>query len=253
MEPKEHVVCVERLVGASWHYAPMSERPGFSPPLFTFIVASLAHLGAQLFGGEQLAAGTQMVLMPALAWLLLTRGTAAPFGLVQWTLLALFFSWLGDSLPRFATGDTAFLLMLGSFLVAHACYAVAFWPWRRHTVLSRPLLVAPYVVGVAAFCVFAAPGAGSLLPAVIAYAALITAMAVLATGLGRLAAAGAVLFLASDALIALDAFTDDRLPGHGFWVMFTYLTAQLFLVVGVINARRPAPAGLVTEPPGALR
>lgn len=224
----------------------MSERPGFSPPLFTFIVVSLVHLGAQAFGGSGLAAATQMVLMPTLAWLLLMRGNAAPPRLVQWALLALFFSWLGDSLPRFATGDTAFLLMVGSFLVAQVCYVVAFWPLRDQSVLKQPMLLAPYAVGFVAFCIIASPSLGSMLPAVVVYALLLVTMAVLATGLGRLAAAGALLFLVSDALIAWGTFGNGRLAGHGFWVMSTYLLAQLFLVASIVNAREPVratPAG----------
>lgn len=226
---------------------PMSDRPGFSPPLFTFIVVSLVHLGAQLFDAPGFAATTQMVLMPTLAWLLLVRGSAAPPRLVQWALLALFFSWLGDSLPRFSTGDTAFLLMVGGFLVAQICYVVAFWPLRNRSVLRRPILIAPYALGFIAFCFFAATRAGSLLPAVVAYALVLVTMAVLATGLGQLATTGALLFLLSDAMIGFGAFTDDRLPGHGFWVMLTYLLAQLFLVVGVINSREPVRASLVAR------
>ncbi|WP_235737680.1 lysoplasmalogenase [Nocardioides alcanivorans] len=216
----------------------MSDRPSFSAPLFTFVAVSLVHLGAQLFGGDGLAAGTQLVLMPALAWLLLMRGTAAPARLVQWALIALFCSWLGDSLPRFATGDTAFLLMVGGFLLAQLCYAVAFWPHRDRSVLSRPLLVAPYVVGFVALLALLAPEAGSLLPAVLIYAVALVTMGVLSTGLGRLAGVGGLLFMLSDTLIAFSALRDWSLPGHGFWVMSTYLLAQLFLVVGVINARQ---------------
>lgn len=217
----------------------MSERPGFSPPLFTFIVVALVHLGAQLFDGPGLAAATQMLLMPTLAWLLLMRGSAAPPRLVQWALLALFFSWLGDSLPRFATGDTAFLLMVGGFLVAQLCYAVAFWPLRARSVLVRPMLLTPYVVAYLGFCIIATPRLEAMLPAVLAYAFLLVTMAVLATGLGRLATTGALLFLVSDGLIALNTLGDGRLPGHGFWVMSTYLLAQLFLVASIINAREP--------------
>jgi uncharacterized membrane protein YhhN len=69
----------------------------------------------------------------------------------------------------------------------------------------------------------------------VGYAVLITVMAVLATGVHRLTALGAVLFLVSDALIALEAFVADwRLPGQSAWVMATYGLAQLLIVLGVL-------------------
>lgn len=48
-----------------------------------------------------------------------------------------------------------------------------------------------------------AGGAGVLLPAVIGYATLIATMAILATGVDRVTATGAVLFMVSDSMIAL--------------------------------------------------
>src|SRR5690625_5704786 len=67
-------------------------------------------------------------------------------------------------------------------------------------------------------------------------------MAVLATGLGRLAGTGAVVFVASDALIALDAFGVMTLPGQGFWVMSNYITAQTLLIMAVRHRAQQAPA-----------
>jgi hypothetical protein len=80
---------------------------------------------------------------------------------------------------------------------------------------------------------------GSQPPAVV-----IVTMAVLATGLNRTVATGAALFVVSDALIALDAVAGlVRLPAHDFWVMLTYLAAQLLIAVGVASAiRAPATA-----------
>src|SRR5690625_5375805 len=74
-------------------------------------VVALVHLTGQLAGPTLLAHSTQVLLMPALAGVLLA-GTTAPRGrLVHLVLVALLFSWLGDSVPRVTTGDTSFLLM----------------------------------------------------------------------------------------------------------------------------------------------
>src|SRR5690606_32019157 len=87
------------------------------------------------------------------------------------------------------------------------------------------------------------PAAGLLLPAVSLYAAALCTMAMLATGLGRRGALGGALFVLSDALIALDTFAVLPLPAQGFWVMLTYLLAQVLLVSAVLSADRKRAAG----------
>lgn len=202
-----------------------------------FLAAVAAvHLGAQVANHAPTAGATQVLLMPAAAVVLVT-GTRAPRGpLVRLGLVALFFSWLGDTAPRLVDGDAAFLAMVGFFLVAQVVYAIAFWPYRHRSVLRRPLLLLPYLAAAVVIGGLCAPTAGALLPAVIVYAIAIVAMAVLATGLGRLAAIGAAVFVVSDSLIALSSFGVLTVPGHGFWVMATYIAAQLMLVLAIRGA-----------------
>ena len=65
-------------------------------------------------------------------------------------------------------------------------------------------------------------------------------MALLATGLGRLAAFGAAIFIVSDTLIAVTTFVvPGRLTMESFLIMATYLSAQLLIILGVVRA--PAP------------
>lgn len=65
--------------------------------------------------------------------------------------------------------------------------------------------------------------------------------AVLATGVGRTVAIGAVIFVVSDSLIALRAFVEDfPLPLSGFWVMLTYIAAQVLITHGVMTRGRAA-------------
>ncbi|WP_394215225.1 lysoplasmalogenase [Brachybacterium vulturis] len=203
--------------------------------------AALVHLAAQLVGNMPLAGLTQVLLMPLLAAALWT-GTTAPRPLmVRLALVALGFSWLGDVIPRFVGGDPGFLGMLGSFLVAQLLFALAFWPRRGRSVLRSPLKVLPYLAAAASIIVLCAPGAGSLLPAVSVYAAAICAMAVLATGLGPRGSLGGALFVLSDALIALKAFGVLTLPAHEMWVMATYITAQVLLILAVRSEARRGP------------
>ncbi|UKJ64615.1 lysoplasmalogenase [Cellulosimicrobium cellulans] len=217
---------------------------------------TLVHLAAQLAGASTLADTSQWFLMPLLAvclWLATRRrdgdGPARRSRLVRLALVALGFSWLGDTAPDLADGDAAFLVMVGFFLCAQVTYAVAFWPYRAGSVLRRPLALAPYLLAFLVLVAACAPGAGSLLVPVVVYGACLVLMAVTATGVDRLAAVGGAVFLVSDALIALEAFAPwYALPAHAFWVMLTYLVGQVLLVLGVL--RRERAAGVPVEEKG---
>lgn len=229
---------------------PMSQPNGL-PPLaragFAGLVGvTFVHLAAQVGDADGLVADiTQDLLMPVLAGTLLAA-TVAPRGrLVRLVLLALGLSWLGDAAPDLAPDDLAFLVMVGFFLLAQATYIAAFLPFRDDSVLGRrPAAALPYAAVFVALIALTRAGAGSLLVPVVVYGLALTTMAILATGLGRLAGVGGIVFMLSDALIALGAFTDLDLPVHGFWVMLTYVLGQALIVLAVIRLGRgdPGPA-----------
>jgi uncharacterized membrane protein YhhN len=219
------------------------------PALVALVVVTVVHLVAQgVAPGGVLADLTQVLLTPLLAWLLLTTTRLPRSRLVRLTLLALLLSWLGDTLPRFvAEGSAAgFGLMLGCFLLAQLAYAAALAPFvGRSIVRTRPALLAPYVLALVVLVAVTAGGAGAMLPAVVVYGLAIVTMAVLATGLDRVATVGAIVFLVSDALIALRAFADVELPLHSVLVMLTYVVGQGLLVAAIAHRDRtaqPSPA-----------
>lgn len=213
-----------------------------------FALVSLVHLAAQLvdagFGDAgfvdagAVANVSQWLIVPLLA-AALTAATPPPrTRLVRLVLLALAFSWLGDTAPDAFVGDTAFLVMVGCFLCAQVAYIAAFLPYRDRSLLRRPA-VACYVLAVLLLVVACAPGAGALLVPALVYGLCLGAMAVLSTGLGPVAGAGGALFLLSDAMIALGAFADwFTPPAEGFWVMATYIAGQALLVSGTLRADR---------------
>lgn len=218
------------------------------PALAALAAVTVVHLASQLVEPEALwADATQVLLMPLLALVLLTGTTSPRSRLVRLVLVALVFSWLGDTVPRFLDGDAGFLAMVGCFLLAQLAYVVAFWPWRHRSVAARWPLLAPYVLALLVLLVLVGREAGALLAPVVVYGTALTAMAVLATGLGRVAGVGGAIFMVSDSLIALEAFADLELPAHGFWVMLTYVLGQALLVKGVLDVagsegRASAPA-----------
>lgn len=221
-------------------------------PAAALAAATLVHLGAHLTGHETLADRSQWALVPLLAATLATatrpgRGRRRSRR-VRLTLLALAASWVGDAAPDLVADDAAFLVMVGSFLVAQVVLVAAFWPDRHRSILAlgapagtagRRWLVAPYAAALGALVVACAPGADALLVPVVGYGVALVSMAVLATGVNRLTWTGGAVFLVSDALIALDAFAPGYdLPRHGFWVMSTYIGAQVLIVAGVHREER---------------
>ena len=214
--------------------------------LVALAVVTAVHLVAQVVGGHAVADATQVLLMPLLAALLWveTSGTGPRSRLVTLVLLALGLSWLGDSVPQLTSGDAAFLVMVGFFLLAQVAFIAAFLPFRARSVLHvhrRRLLV--YVAAVLALVIACVGGAADLLVPVLVYGACLGTMAVLSTGVNQVTAVGGALFLVSDGLIALHAFAPGfDLTGQDFWVMATYVLAQALIVAGVLLERDRADA-----------
>ncbi|MEP7763198.1 lysoplasmalogenase [Sanguibacter sp. 25GB23B1] len=237
-------------------------------PGAAFALVALVHLGAHLGGQETLAGWSQWLLMPLLALTLAAatrpHGTRPPAGrsrrprLVRLTLVALVASWLGDTAPDLASEGAGFLVMVGFFLVAQVVLVAAFWPYRDRSVLAlgsrsarahRRWFVVPYLVALLALVVACAPGADALLVPVVVYGLALVTMAVLSTGVNTLVWAGGAIFLVSDSLIALDAFADGYdLPRHGFWVMLTYIAAQVLVAAGVYRETSSAEVGRAISP-----
>jgi uncharacterized membrane protein YhhN len=206
--------------------------------LALFVLVTLVHVAAQLRMATSVMAWSQVLLVPPLFAALWLSTKAPRSTTTRFALVALVWSWLGDTAPR-ALGDGAptasFLLMMGLSLVAQLCFARAFWPHRAQSVLGdrpRLLLVLALAVGLGAF------GAGvlrdPLAGAVVVYAAAILAMAALATGLGVFGTLGGLLFVVSDGLIALRTFGGITVPGDGAVVMATYAAALALLVHAVV-------------------
>ncbi|MFD3410520.1 lysoplasmalogenase [Streptomyces cyaneofuscatus] len=207
--------------------------PGrFARPLLgVFLLAAAVDLAGLLAGLDTVHLVAKPLLMPLLAAYAAVRGGP------RLLIAALLFGWGGDVF-LLADNDLAFLLGMGSFAVGHVCYLTLFGRARARTRASLAAGIA-YAVVLAAFLVLI----WSDLPAelrvpVAGYSLLLTAMAWRAGVLGRYAAAGGALFLLSDALIATGIAEWPRLPTPDFWVMLTYITAQLLLALGVLRAGR---------------
>jgi uncharacterized membrane protein YhhN len=160
---------------------------------------------------------------------------------------ALLLSWAGDLL-LLGKGQGAFMAGLVAFLLAHLAYIRYFLaiPGTRTSYLkSRPVMLLAVAVFVFELLYVLWPGLGPLRAAVTVYASVIGIMLCCALWqYGKLSdaaalpfMAGALLFVLSDALLAVARFRTD-FPGSGIAVMATYVIAQLLIVSGSIRETR---------------
>ena len=150
-------------------------------------------------------------------------------------------AWLVAALALSLAGDVLLMLPfdlfvpgLAAFLLAHVAYVVAF----ASPALSTLILLAPVAVVAVPLAarVVGAIDERSLRPPVIAYVAVLSVMVASALAYGAVAAAcGAVLFMASDALIAWNRFV-RRLAWAPVVIMVTYHLGQLGLVTALRSA-----------------
>lgn len=175
---------------------------------------------------------TKPLLMPILMLLAYQNGVKN-----KWLYLGLLFSLFGDAFLMF-DGTKFFISGLSSFLIAHIFYILLFKPQTKFNFL-------PWVafgVFVAAFLVFIVPVLPSeLVIPVVFYSLIIATMGIFAasrTGVSatsyKMILIGAILFIISDALIAINAF-HTMIPKNALYIMSTYGLAQLLIVRGWIK------------------
>lgn len=157
-------------------------------------------------------------------------------------VLALVLSALGDAFLAYP-GEKNFMGGLASFLLAHVAYAVLFLVVGHLGFLAgEPVrLGAVVLLVVLAACLVAYlwRPAGRLAPAVLAYASVIVAMAMLSLGVPALVVfAGAALFLSSDIVLAIETFRLDEShplrPAAAIYVWASYFAAQLVLTLSLV-------------------
>lgn len=201
--------------------------------LTLYIVVSLLNVFAEGSEFTAVAFVTVVLAMPLLIALVLSARLRRD-RMTALVVVALFFSWLGDWLGDLLVPHVVFKIIF--FFVGHIFYVMAFLPYRRASLLYRPLLLAAYLVFIGGLLAWIAPRAGILAPAVVVYGLLLVTMAVLASGLNWIAAVGSMIFVVSDLSIAVTAFA---IPGvieeSELLIMSTYLVAQLMIVIGVIQ------------------
>ncbi len=210
------------------------------------ILVLLSRLTPVLESLELLA---KPLLMPALILILLSQ-VKQRTGLFWLLVVSLIFSCAGDSFLMFS-GANFFIAGLASFLVAHLFYIALFSQAadsKPGPITQNPLKALPFVLyGLCLIFVLWSGLADMKIP-VIFYALSILGMALTAynrkgrvsTLSYQLVFAGALLFLISDSMIAINKFKQP-IPLADIWIMVTYGLAQYLIVRGMIDWYSPPP------------
>jgi len=162
---------------------------------------------------------------------------------LNWMFLgALIFALLGD-IFLLNEGSNPFLYGIIAFLSMQLIYTYLFFKWRLYSTLKLGGIIALLLYGTA-LSIFLLPHVDTALrPAIIIYALCITGMGISAWLLdksnrfGVVIMIGAVLFILSDTLLAIDKFVynDDLLP---ICIMATYAAAQYLIVLGFMGYKK---------------
>jgi uncharacterized membrane protein YhhN len=214
--------------------------------LLLFILLSLIELAGQAAGWLTLHAWVKPSLMPALlAWYWLAAGAGQRS---VWVLAALVFSCAGDTLLLFQQEPQFFIFGLGAFLVGHLFYIFAYRQHQQEVETDtlgnvRKLRMAfPVLLAGIGFVVVLFPVLGSMRMPVIVYAAVIQVMVITSifrwgrtnTASFFLVLLGAVLFMISDSMIAINKFYTP-FAHASFAIMSTYLLGQFLIVRGLLR------------------
>lgn len=206
----------------------------------TFAVGAALFLIGHLAGVEWLTMASKPVpVLALLAWVL--RDVR---GRLRWlTAAALGLGVTGDVLLEL--GAAMFAPGLGAFLLGHVAYIAGFSLAARRLALAQatPMLAYGAIAAVVLW-----PSLGDLAIPVGVYMIAISVMAWRAAafaearrGWAWLAPMGAILFVFSDTLIALDRFIAD-VDTSSTAVMVTYWLGQLGLAAGVVLSHRAGEA-----------
>jgi uncharacterized membrane protein YhhN len=211
---------------------------GLAYGIYLTVIALRSPPGVELTGHWDL----QPAFKAAMAFLLAVAAVAHPIVRERrWLMPALLLSAAGDFLLAIPSWPPSFVFGLGAFLLAHVCFVGALLPLAAKAALSRIRIGAVVLmcVSASALLVWFWPHLGSEKLPVTAYIAVLTIMvctAFMAQLPTAWAAAGAVCFALSDAMIAISRFIlgNEALAVPIWWL---YAAAQILITAGFFFGR----------------
>ncbi|MCH2057091.1 MAG: lysoplasmalogenase [Thalassotalea sp.] len=213
-----------------------------------FVVTALIYLASLSFApysGQHL-----LKVMPIIVLLIIAVRHLAPQKRL-FVSLAIIASGIGDVLLVFEF-ESAFMIGLFSFLVAHLIYGVVFYRFANIQVeddsfngvlpdgQGRRRIAFGIALFAAAMGYHILPSTGDLFLPVAFYLIVITGMAISALifNMNKLTVIGALSFVLSDSILAQSLFKTPLLAST-YLVMVTYYFAQLMILLGLVKIALP--------------
>jgi uncharacterized membrane protein YhhN len=211
--------------------------------LYAFVLTAVIQLVSSLFEWQLADAVSKCLLLPLLyGYYISSRRPGS-----RMFALALAFCWAGDILLIFGgRAEIFFMGGLAAFLTGHLFYILAYRQHRTEESTGGLLVTqkirysTPVVLAGTGLYVVLFPMLGALKAPVLLYSVVIILMVM--TALFRygvttpssfwLVFCGAVLFMASDSILAINKFLGS-VPMADFWIMLTYISAQFLIVEGI--------------------
>jgi len=212
--------------------------------IIPYFIVLAADLFAVYNGNETLRYITKPLLMPLLIAFFIFQTKDLASSLKKWVVPALVFSWAGDVLLMFeSTNSNFFIFGLVAFLIAHIFYILFYENVIRNEGLRKNYWwFLPVIIYYIALIYILSPNLGDMKLPVRIYGIVICYMLIQALQTGRiknfgaatLMIAGAVLFITSDSILAINKFYEP-FKYAGIAIMLTYGIAQLLITLGAIR------------------
>lgn len=215
--------------------------------LYAFYLFSIINLVEQVVHTEWLDLATKPFLMIPLLLFYLSARAKKTDSLSKFIVGALVFSWFGDILLMLqGQFNDLFIFGLAAFLIAHLCYIFGFRLAKfqetsetNRSFIHARLVFLIFIGGTLIYMLY--PYLEEMLVPVISYTVVIISMAIAA--LFRrgwtvdksfiMVYSGALLFIMSDAMIAIDKFMNPIIQAR-LLIMATYIAAQFLIVKGIL-------------------
>jgi len=216
--------------------------------ILVFLVVSAGDILAAAISNSQLELICKPLILLSLIGYYLASAEVRSFIFIR----ALFFSWVGDVLLIFAKEREIFFIAgLIAFLISHFLF-IQVYQLQRNSNTQNELLgtqkvryALPIILVSTGLVVVLYDSLGNLRIPVMMYALVLCVMVMTALfRYGRtnsqsfwMVFVGALLFLTSDSLLALNKFLNP-IAGAGIMIMLTYVAAQYFIVEGILRHAR---------------
>jgi len=214
-----------------------------------FFLLATGNLISHLFAVDWLEYATKPLLMILLLLIFTSSYKGRKYTPFRLTVMALFFSWLGDIFLLFQPmNENLFIFGLLSFLIAHIFYIIDYRKLKfdvkkddKSRTFINVRIVFLILIGIALYSILF-NHIGDLKIPIFIYTLVIITMAIAAVQRKGwtddksflLIYFGALLFIMSDSMIAINKFIEPIIYGRVL-IMLTYILAQYLIIQGILK------------------